>query len=173
MKTRFSNIFWGLLLVFLDFSINRFDILPDGLGYLLVAIGCGGLTSLSRRFATARFLSFVLAALWLIGFIPMAGDFAIAFGMITGLIDCGMIWSLLGGIIEFATRCNRPDLASRASNRRLAFVMLVGLGMFLGLASSYTNALAFPLAIMILVAMLIVLAMVLHLIYRVRKELAT
>ena len=47
IATRFGQVFWGLLLVILDVTINRFDILPDFIGYILVAVGLGGLTGLS------------------------------------------------------------------------------------------------------------------------------
>jgi hypothetical protein len=39
MSTSFGYIFWGLILVILDFKINGFDLLPDVIGYVLVGIG--------------------------------------------------------------------------------------------------------------------------------------
>jgi hypothetical protein len=58
MATHFTQLFWGLLLVILDFfMINGFDLLADGVGYLIVAAGCRGLSSLSSRFETAQILS--------------------------------------------------------------------------------------------------------------------
>src|SRR5215468_10329476 len=71
MFKRFGQIFWGLLLVILDFNIDHVDILPDFIGYILMAVGCGGLVTVSRRFARARVLCWILAVLAVIGYAPM------------------------------------------------------------------------------------------------------
>jgi len=49
-----NNIFWGFILIFLDFKINNFDILPDFLGLIIILIGIGKLTSLSDHFLKAK-----------------------------------------------------------------------------------------------------------------------
>jgi hypothetical protein len=59
----FRRIFWGLFLVVLDFRINGFDILPDFLGFVLIAMGLGLLVLLDRRFLTARVLAVLLIVL--------------------------------------------------------------------------------------------------------------
>jgi hypothetical protein len=46
-----NYIFWGLFFVILDLNINRFDILPDFIGYILAAIGAGGLINSSNQFS--------------------------------------------------------------------------------------------------------------------------
>jgi len=38
MRIHFSQLFWGLLLFILDFSINGIDLFADGIGCLIVAI---------------------------------------------------------------------------------------------------------------------------------------
>jgi hypothetical protein len=172
MKTCFSYVFWGLLFVILNISINRFDLLPDGLGYVFVAIGCGGLVSLSPQFATARLLSWVLAVLWLVGFIEAPRDVAVIFGVVVTLINCVMVWMLLGGIMDVATHRNRPDLASRAANRRLAYAVLQLVIQLLGFAAHDLRDIAGSLAAVAVVATLVILVMILHLVYRVRSELA-
>ena len=80
MFTRFGQIFWGLLLVILDLRFNGFDVLPDFIGYILVAIGCGGIVGLSRRFSTAQTLSWILAVLSLVG-IVIPNDLASLYGI--------------------------------------------------------------------------------------------
>ncbi len=171
MSTHFSQLFWGLLLVILDFSINGFDLLVDGLGYLIVAAGCGGLASLSRRFAVARVLCFVLAAMWLLGF-AIPGEIGAFFGIGTTIVNCAMIWQLLGGISEFAMAQQRPDLSIRACNRRLAYVIIMAATTFLGYTMSGSGNTS-ELAIALIVSMLVLIVMILHLIHRVRVELAT
>jgi hypothetical protein len=172
MKTCFSYVFWGLVFVCFDLSINGFDVLPDGLGYVLAAIGCGGLISLSYRFSIARSLCWLLALLWLVGFSSMSRDAATIFGVVTTVVRCVMLWMLLGGILEFAVSQNRLDLAIRASNRRLAYVALTIFITAAGLIAHELRDIAGPLIVVTVVAILAVMVMILHLIYRVRSELA-
>ena len=170
MRTHFSQLFWGLLLVILDFTINGFDLLPDGLGYLVVAAGCGGLSALSPRFSTARSLCFVLAVLWLVGF-AIHGDIATLYGFATTLVNCAFIWQLLGGIGEFAMDRGRSDLAGRAHNRRLAYVaIMIGTTLLAFMMNGSRDA--GPLVVVLVVSMLILMVMILHLIHRTKVELA-
>jgi hypothetical protein len=170
MATYFSQLFWGLLLVILDFSINGFDLLADGLGYLIVASGCRGLSTMSSRFSSARTLCFILALFWLIGF-AIHGDIAVIYGLATTVINCTMIWQLLGGIADYAMQRRRPDLAQRASNRRLAYVaMMAGTTLF-AFAMHGSNDTG-PLVVIFVVSTLVLLVMILHLIHRVKTEIA-
>lgn len=171
MAFHFSQIFWGLLFVFLDFSINGFDLLADGVGYVIVAVGCRCLSPLSTTFTTARSLCFVLGALWLIG-IAFHGDLAILLGLITTVLDCAMIWHLLGGIRQIAMSRQRHDLADRASNRRVAYVAIMIAASLFTFVMRGSSA-AGPLALILVVGMLFLIAMILHLILRVRVELET
>lgn len=171
MAIHFSQLFWGLLLVILDFSINGFDLLADGVGYLIVAAGCHGLSPLSTKFATAHTLCFVLGVLWLLDF-AVHGEFAILYGLVTMAVNCAMIWQLLGGIGDFAVSRQRQDLADRASNRRVAYVaIMVGTSLLAFAMQGSHNA--GPLAIILVVGMLVLIVVILHLIHRVRVELAT
>ncbi|WP_236707942.1 hypothetical protein [Brevibacillus choshinensis] len=36
--TGLSKVFWGILLVFLDFRFNGFDVLPDFIGFIRILI---------------------------------------------------------------------------------------------------------------------------------------
>jgi hypothetical protein len=176
MATHFSQLFWGLLLVTLDFNINGFDVLVDGVGFLIVAAGCGGLSSLSPRFETTRTLCVVMALLWLIG-LAVHGDIAVPFSLARMTVNCAMFWQLLGGLGEFALSRERSDLADRAGNLRLVYVvMMIGSSLFvLAMTDSRIidsqNAGTFAMAL--IVSMLILMATILHLIHCVKVELAT
>ncbi|TWT90876.1 hypothetical protein Mal64_12740 [Pseudobythopirellula maris] len=174
MAFHFSQLFWGLLLVILDFSLNGFDLLVDGVGYLIVAAGCSGLSPLSTKFITAGMLCFVLTMLWLFGF-AVHGALAVPYGLVTMVVGCAMMWHLLGGIGEFAMSRQRQDLADRASNRRVVYVaIMVGAALFeLAMQGSHTaGPLAFILILGLVLGMLVQIVMILHLIHRVRDELA-
>lgn len=43
MKSAFRKIFWGYLLVFLEFHIIYIDVLPDPIGYFLIFLGVSSL----------------------------------------------------------------------------------------------------------------------------------
>lgn len=55
-----SYIFFGWLLVFLNFTINGFDILPDFIGYLLIFGGVNRLAEKSPYFSEARIFALVM-----------------------------------------------------------------------------------------------------------------
>jgi hypothetical protein len=165
----FWLIFWGLLLVAFDFSINKIDFLPDGIGYLMLAAGCGGLIQQSNRFAISRTLCFVLVVLWLIGFV-VPRDLAIGYSVVLSGLNCAMIWQLLGGIADFAMSHDRYDLAQRATNRRMAYVWLLAISILFPFLFRHSSIA--PLIFVLLFAMLVLDVMILHLIHRVRVEVA-
>ncbi len=118
------QIFWGLLIVAIDLRINGFDLLPDGIGYGLMAWGCGGLVPLSRQFAMAQPLAWALALLWLISLAvpPKAG---LVFGLAAAVVNCNLMWQLLGGMSDFANGQGRYDLGGRAMILRIVYVVLI------------------------------------------------
>ena len=160
IAVRFGQVFWGLLLVILDLSVNGLDLLPDVIGYVLVAVGLGGLTSLSEQFATAQTYARVLVPFALLTWLPL-GELGWVLRLVHLGLHCAMMWFLLGGIMDYATARNRPDLAEHASTRRLAYILLTCLVTFVGSAA------------IILVCLVALLIMILHLIHRVKTELAT
>jgi len=116
MAKNFGQIFWGLLLVILDLSINHIDLLPDFVGYILVALGCSGLATESRHFGRAAALSWILVVFSLIGY-ALRRDAAVALGCLDIVIDCAMMWFLLGGIVELATTPGSRGTRFPSSNR--------------------------------------------------------
>ena len=171
MFSRFGLIFWGLLLVLLDFKINGFDILPDLIGYILVAIGCAGLSNVSRRFSTASALSWIMSAITLIAY-ALKGGAATALGFLHLAVDGAMMWFLLGGVMELAASRQRMDLSERASNRRVAYVVLMSLASLAGFVVQGSSAVSAILSVGLMVCIFALLFLILHLIHRVKHELA-
>lgn len=168
MRGNFSQLFWGLLLVILDFTINGFDIFPDIVGYLVIAAGCNGLADTSHRFSTARAMAFSLAILWLVGF-AVHGEFRIFYRMATTLANCAFMWQLLGGIADFATARGRLGLAKSAINRRAAYVAVLLLSNCFAFALNGSNL--GPLVLGMVITMLVLMVMILHLIHIAKHEL--
>jgi len=128
----FRRIFWGLVFVVLDFRIDDFDLLPDFIGFAIIASGLGLLVPLSLRFHTARIMAMFLVVFSLATLIrftggtgsgtPFGGWFY--FQLIVDVIDITMIWQLCSGIIDLARERDLEDLALRANTRRALYVGL-------------------------------------------------
>lgn len=52
--TGYSKLFWGFLILLLDFRINGFDIIPDLIGYLFISNGLGMLNTWNPHFEQAK-----------------------------------------------------------------------------------------------------------------------
>ncbi len=63
MKPAFANLFWGLLLVWLDIRLSTFDVLNDTVGYLLIAYGMHRVSKPIPLFRFGRWLAAFLAVL--------------------------------------------------------------------------------------------------------------
>ena len=169
MKSRFNLVFWGVLFAFLAIQINQFDVLPDVVGYVLLVIGCGGL---SARFAMAQVFWVILAVLsvvpgWFIG--GHAGEF----GILVDAMQCGGLWFLLGGMIALAAAGQRPDLVKRLSNRRLAYVGLaVLLAVFDLLRADTLREVSGTVRFVAGMGMLLTILMILHGIWRFQRGFA-
>ena len=171
MYARLGQLFWGLLLVIFDFRLSDLDLLPDFLGYIIVAVGAAGLIEASARFRTARNLS------WALAFLSVAGlffvrDVSVVLGLINTALDCAMVWYLLGGVMDISTAKGRPDLAGQASNRRVAYLALTCVVTLVGLAAGGGRVAGGLPVVLVAVTMLVLVVMILRLIYRVRHEVA-
>lgn len=145
------------------------DLLPDFLGYILVAIGCRGLTSVSRHFTTASTMCWFLAVFSLVGY-AARGDAARLFSLANLAIDCAMIWFLLGGVMELAIARQRLDISEQASKRRVAYVVLMGFATLAGFVK-WNNWEAAIMLVVWIICILLVLFLILHLIHKAKYEL--
>lgn len=167
MHARLGQIFYGLLIVGLDFKFNQFDVLPDCVGYAMAAIGCSGLIQVSRQFLSSGLLCLLLAAFSLAEFVAR-GNAALFLGYLEFPANGAMHWLLLGGIAELAIRLRRPDLTARAKHCRLAYVILMGIAFMLREGADAGYGVAAWLFIPLVIAFLVNVFLILQLIYRVR-----
>jgi hypothetical protein len=171
MRAQFGYVFWGLIFVLLHFKINGFDLLPDIIGFGLIAIGASNLAVLSQQFRLASSLSIVLAILWAIG-LAISGDAGILFGVLVTILNCAMMWSLLGGIIDFTTSRDRRDLAELAQKYRVFYVGFMAGMYILVIVARGSGALGGLIAIAAIVVMITLLVLIMRLVHRVRYEVA-
>lgn len=115
-----NKIFWGLLFLFLNFNINNVDILPNFVGYLLIAFGMGEVKE-GQSFASAKPLAsgtaFVAIATWVMGLLGGSlgwGDAIL--GMISLTLQLMVTYRIAMGVKELELIRER-DLGSGALNR--------------------------------------------------------
>ena len=70
-----KNIFWGCLLIFLDFNINHIDIIPDMIGWVMILISLECFEDFGINKSLVSGLSVAMIVFNIIGFIPMKINF--------------------------------------------------------------------------------------------------
>ena len=172
MSKSLGLVFWGILLAMLDFRINGFDLLPDFLGYLLVAIGCTGLISASSLFKPARLIAWILVIFELAS---LAGArLGEPISSVDSLLDLVLIWCVLGGVIELAVAQGREDLARRATVRRKLYLIatLISFLMPRLFPRGFESAeIAGIFSILLVVFILVLAVLILHVLYQAKSEL--
>lgn len=165
----FSKLFWGFLIILLDFRIQGFDILPDIIGYLMICSGLTQLFYLSEHFKHAKKYSIPLTVLSLFDIIqfqkPISFDsITILFfvlGTVTAVVDLMMVYHICIGIAKAAVGINQPDLAEIAMNRwkyylaaKIAFLVLTPFMIVFKVAGLI---IAIPLIIITLIIMVLII----------------
>ncbi|MBS4209566.1 hypothetical protein [Bacillus sp. FJAT-50079] len=130
-----NRIFWGLMLVLLDINIVFIDLLPDFIGYLLIASALGELQPFSKAFLKAKVTAFLLAILaipyLLVPQINILEEIQPSLGiMLTNtiyhLLHIVFIFYLLHGFIDLAKNRKLPWMEKK-TNSRGTFYMIVSL----------------------------------------------
>ncbi|MGD8191428.1 hypothetical protein ACQCN2_15715 [Brevibacillus ginsengisoli] len=151
--TGLSKVFWGILLVFLDFRFNGFDVLPDLIGFILMLIGFSQLSTLNIRFNNAKIATIPLLFFSILELFHVQTDIPLSTteplsGVAVLLSLCGtvlnlyVIFNLCKGIEELALQSGKMELADMANTRwryylwfTIAFTVLsllvVGISLFL------------------------------------------
>ncbi len=164
MRRSFGEILIGLLLVSFDFRLGLNSIvihlLPDFLGYALIAIAAKRLLPHSPRFRVTSLLGWVLTFASIIGyFLP---PWKLWYALTVTLL-CLLVWFLLSGMIDIAGQRGRERIVQLTSIVRVSYVILrmapLLLGRFLG-----------PLNFLTTIAFWVVLAMLLYLVIQMRRE---
>lgn len=166
-------MFWGVLLVAVDFKFKQFDFVPDfvgALGYALVAIGTGGLATMSANFFAACTIGWLLV-LASIGDAYLAGDAAKSFSVVTTVMNCAMMWTTLSGVADIAVGRNRPELARQAPPLRAAYLALLVVAVGLGVFVNSTGNADWVLTSVVVVAAAVVFAYILRFLYRAWAKL--
>ena len=164
-----GQLFWGLVIVAIDFHLGRFDVLPDFAGYVLVSLGAAGLVGWSKHFQSARLLSWIL--------VPVSASLMMFHGGLLKLtwilnvaLDGALMWFLLGGVMAFGEGRSRPEWVSRASICRRTYLGLLCAGLVISWIAPVVPTVAKVLGSITFVAMLCLMAAILYLLHQVKGE---
>jgi len=143
-RSGFMKIFWGLLCLYLvgiapgQSGLKILIIILKLVGYTLVFVGLGSLSSLHPKFSKAKVFAAIMVLLSLGDFLKQPevitledGSLAYSFGPLFAIIKIIgatlgviMIWYICGGVIELALASENQHLAKVATTRRNLYVAL-------------------------------------------------
>ncbi|MDF2668710.1 MAG: hypothetical protein K0R67_1016 [Paenibacillus sp.] len=104
---KYNGLFWGFLFFF-DFRLGGMDILPDTIGYVLMAIAFTNLDAEGTYFQKGKRMSIILAVLSIFDFFQFAGPTSTTSSMFTVLSL--VIWLMNAKLVQLI--CN--GIASQA-----------------------------------------------------------
>lgn len=174
----FSNFFWGFLFIMFDFRLQGIDIMPDIIGFILFALGFQSLAAHSHHFAKGGTMNWIVLILSIFAIYErpnQGGGVSIhPIGFIVGLASLALlllvVYHLLMGIKEMATRQHQMDIVSEADKKWSYFwiFQLAGLLMYILIFIPPLFVLA---AIAMFVVMMIVMVMLMQLMRRCGEQL--
>lgn len=126
-----KKIFWGLLLIYLHFNLNignsTIDLLPNFVGYLLIA---GGMEEVAQStvFTAARPMVFCTAfyagTLWAIGLLDISlGWVGIILGAVSLSLQLIVTYRIVQGVKELESLCERDLHACALRNAWIAMAI--------------------------------------------------
>lgn len=172
--TAFSKVFWGLLLVFLDFRFNGFDILPDIVGFVIVFFGLAALSAHNHHFQTAKTVCIPLIILSLFEIFqaqlqfPAASASMTAWGLLLAIISTCLnlyfIYHLCCGIAVLASESGQLQLQEHARRRWQYYLWFSVAMLFVTLLAMGSPAFILILFVPVFIAGLVVFILILLLV---------
>jgi hypothetical protein len=172
MARHFLFLMVGLVFALVNITVNRVDLLPAFVGYVLIAVASHNLGQHSVKFQVARNLSLPLVVISLLVYAsPLTLGPALL--LIQALLTIVLVCFLLGAIIQFAEDRERPDLVEHGVNYRRFYVGIALLGFLIQLAiQAWPEAGIEGFVGVMGVATIVILAFILRFLYAVRHDLA-
>lgn len=133
VTSAFRNLFWGFLLVLVDFRLAGFDILPDVVGYLFFYIAIRTLEEHSGFFSQAKVFTVAMIVISLVqlyepsdsqsgaSFLGNIGTFVAFVGFFISLL---LMYRVFMGIGEMAGKQGYEHLALESRKRWKQFLFL-------------------------------------------------
>ncbi|HWO74439.1 MAG TPA: hypothetical protein VNM69_00825 [Bacillus sp. (in: firmicutes)] len=133
MGAAIQKMFWGFIIVIVDFTISQFDIFVDLIGYIFVLNGLRQLQSKNQSFVAASKFTMVLAVLSIFNLVPVETNVAtlvpsttfinnLIFSAIDSLIHLALVGHILQGLIKVAEE-HHKHLALTLESRLKLYVI--------------------------------------------------
>ncbi len=136
----FHRIFWAFLF-FIDFRIGinnvHVDILPDFIGWILMASALGWIIDVNPRVRGLRTLSFWLVVLSIFGLVEVRKPLqqvknltvwvmpTFLISVVAGILAIIFIWRLCGVIMDLASALDNTTIRNRADFRRKLYLGII------------------------------------------------
>lgn len=126
----YNKFFWGFLFIMFDFRIQGIDIMPNVIGYILFALGFQALANHSQYFAKAKIFNLIMIfiSLFTIYQKPNTNEgmnwspLGTVIGLVSQVLLLVVIYHLLMGTKEMASKMNRFDLMEEAGRKWSQFL---------------------------------------------------
>lgn len=60
MKSYYTRAFWGIIFIYFNINLGRFDILPNFIGYYMIATGLGGLSQKNQAYRAGKIPAYIM-----------------------------------------------------------------------------------------------------------------
>ncbi len=184
-RSAFTYLFWGFLFQLVNFYLQHINVLPDTVGYILIAIGANRLREDNERFQTVFWFTIPLMLLSLpnihqatsqaSGFnVTLSGNpLLILLGVLAWFLAFVLVFQVCKGIEEFANQLQEEDLAIRSRTRWQMYLwMQIGVALVVVLARTQVASLAVILGVVVLIYSIIVLVAFLSWLWVCRTKLS-
>lgn len=171
MARDFTLVMVGLVFALVTLNPVRFDLLPDAIGYGLIAVAAHNLAQYATKFHIARNLAVPLVALSLLAYVTPEGP-TLVLHLINAILTILLVWFLLGAVVQFTRERDRPDLAKHAMTYRRIYLGIAIFGFFIQWAAQVQPEGTEGFVGIMTVAILAILFFILRLLVIVRHDLA-
>lgn len=165
----------GLGFILIDFAVQGYDILPDVIGYIMLAIGLMPLTNVNPHFRRARNVSLLMIVIGVLTFITPVRSFVIEMANIAILsvllsiaiyvIELVFMYSILMGIAELARSNREHSLSVRAMLLWKYYWILIVVSFFGTILAFFLGILGVLLIIGFGIATIVLAYMILKMVY--------
>ena len=179
-RASFAWLLFGFLLTIIDLRINGFDVLPDCIGCVVMAVAASQLRRLDALFGVACAAAVVMTPLAILSQVTQSSLSSETgnpgLDAVWGIAELVLMWSVCTGVLHLALGAGDPDSARRMRVRRAWIVtvqaLFVSLPVLVPALSLQPAGLILVLMIAYVAASLIALVMLIRLLHGARALVA-
>lgn len=182
-RSAYTWMLWGFIFLLVNFYLQGVNILPDVVGFILIAVGANQLRRFNPRFQTVYILCFPMMVLTLpnlhqavqpngIHFSGAGNPFLLVVGIIAWAILFVVVYNVCKGTAEIALGSFHPELAEQAMVRWNLYVVLqIATGTVSALAWLRMTSIVVTLGVLVLIYAVIVAILFVTWLWQCREKL--